>query len=294
MTTNTNNIVTIPTEPGFTTSDWTLIRTIGTTVSPFTGEQKTQEFPFTCWTGTLTLPPMLRSQAALWQSFLVECRGTINSFKIGDPDAKVRQGTYAQTHLTSARRVNSASVTLSFAANGTITCTTSIFGSLIVGDFIHVTGATNEVNNGTHKITTTTNATTIIVDKTLTVENTTSGCSCKQNVSGATGLSLNTVSSDTGTIKAGDYLGVLSGNSLDHLPFQLVLVTEDATRSTTKYAVKTQPRLRKDLTDGHFIRINGPQGLFRLVNKDVNWDTDRCSKYGISFQIIEDLAASNT
>ena len=93
MTTNTNNIVTMPTSPSFTDSEWSLIRTIGTTVSPFTGQQKTQEFANTYWSASLTLPPMKRAQAVLWQSFLANCRGSVNSFQLADPDAKTNQGT---------------------------------------------------------------------------------------------------------------------------------------------------------------------------------------------------------
>ncbi len=293
MTTNTNNIVTMPTTPNFTDSDWSLVRTIGTTISPFTGQQKTQEFANTYFTAQLTLPPMKRSQAALWQSFLVNCKGPTNSFKLGDPDAKTNQGTYNQTHYTASRRVNDTSETLSFSGS-TITAGTSIFGGLIAGDFVHVTGAINEENNGTHKISSITNATTIITTSTLTSESSTASCSVRQNVSGATGLALTSINSGTGTIKAGDYLGLLSGNSNSHMPFQLVMVTEDAVQSGTSVAVHTEPRLRKDLTDGYFVVFNQPQGLFRLIDKEVNWSANRASTYGISFSVVEDIAASNT
>lgn len=293
MTTSTNNIVTMPTSPNFASSDWTLVRTIGQTVSPFTGQQKTQEFANTYWAASVTLPPMKRDQAALWQSFLVNCKGPVNSFQFGDPDAKTNQGTYGQTHLTASRRVDDSSETLSFSGT-TLTAGTSIFGSLIAGDFIHVTGATNEENNGTHKISSITNATTVITTTTFTTESNTASCKVRQNVSGATGLALTTVSSDTGTIKAGDYLGVLSGNSSSHQPFQLLMVTEDAVRSGTSVAVHTEPRLRKDLTDGYFVIFQNPKGLFRLETKEINWSADKVSRYGISFTCLEDIAASNT
>lgn len=293
MTTSTNNIVTMPSSPNFATSDWTLVRTIGLTISPFTGQQKTQEFGNTFWAAQLTLPPMRRSQAALWQSFLVNCKGPANSFQLGDPDSKTNQGTYGQTHFTAARRVNDTSETLSFSGS-TITAGTSIFGSLIAGDFIHVTGATNEENNGTHKVSSITNNTTVVTTTTFTTESNTASCTVRQNVAGATGLALNAVSNDTGTLKAGDYLGLLSGNSTSHQPFQLLMVTEDAVRSGTSYAVHTEPRLRKDLTDGYFVMFQNPKGLFRLENKEVSWNANAVSTYGISLSVVEDIAASNT
>tara|TARA_Y100000114_G_scaffold73219_1_gene67104 strand:+ start:663 stop:1544 length:882 start_codon:yes stop_codon:yes gene_type:complete len=293
MTTNTNNIVTMPTSPNFTDSEWELVRTIGLTISPYTGQQRTQEFGNTYYGATLTLPPMKRNQAALWQSFLINCKGPTNSFQMSDPDGKTNQGTYNQTHLTASRRVNDTSETLSFSGS-TITAGTSIFGSLIAGDFVHVTGAINEENNGTHKISSVTNATTIITTSTLTSESSTASCSIQQNVSGATGLALTTINSGTGTIKAGDYLGVLSGNSASHQPFQLLMVTEDAVQSGTSVAVHTEPRLRKDLTDGYFVIFNEPKGLFRLVEKNIRWSANAASTYGFSFQVVEDIGASNT
>jgi len=293
MTTSTNNIVTMPTNVGFMQSEWELIRTIGTTVSPFTGQQYTQEFANTYWRAQLTLPPMSRTQVVEWQAFLAECKGPVNSFQLSDPDAKTNQGTYNQTHMTASRRVDDTSETLSFSGS-TITAGTAIFGSLIAGDFIHITGATNEVNNGTHKISSITNNTTIVVGTTLTTESNTASCTVRQNIAGATGLALTSVSSGTGTVKKGDYLGVLSGNSTSHQPFQLLLVTEDATQSGTSIAVKTQPRLRKDLTDGYFVMFSSPKGLFRLVESNFNWKADRASTYSLSIHAVEDIAASNT
>ena len=72
--------ITMPSSPNFTKSEWTLFRTVGTTISPFTGKQKTQEFDGVYWTATVSLPPMRRSQAVEWQSFLLNCKGPINTF----------------------------------------------------------------------------------------------------------------------------------------------------------------------------------------------------------------------
>ena len=163
-------LVTMPSSPNFVTSRMSLVRTVGITSSPYTAKTKTQEFDGVYWTSEVTLPQMRRSQAVEWQAFLLETNGQANYFEFGDPDAKINQGTYDTAYLVADKRIDDASETLSFAANGTITAATSIYGSLRVGDFIHVTGAVNEENNGTHKITTHTSATVVITDSVLTAE----------------------------------------------------------------------------------------------------------------------------
>ena len=72
------------------------------------------------------------------------------------------------------------------------------------------------------------------------------------------------------------------------------MVTEDAVRSGTSVAVHTEPRLRKDFADGYFAVFQNPKGLFRLEGKEINWSADAVSRYGISFTVLENIAASNT
>jgi hypothetical protein len=287
------NIVTMPTSPNFTRSEFTLVRTIGTTISPFTGQQKVQEFANVYWTANVILPPQRRNTAVNWQSFLAEAKGPANSFLFTDPDAKSPLGTHNAATLTAAVRINDTSETLSFnGTNNRVTAASNVFTNSFVGDYVHITGATNENNNGTHKITTKNSNAIVTVNTNLTTENSTASCKLRQNISGAEALSFTT--SGSGTIKAGDYLGLLSGNSTSHMPFQLVMATEDATFSGSNGAVKVQPRLRKDLTAGHLITFQNARGLFRLVGKEVGWNANQVSTYGMQFQVIEDISASNT
>ena len=284
-------IITMPTTPNFSKSSFRLVRTIGQTVSPFTGQTKTQEFDAVYWTADVSLPPMKREVARNWQSFLLEVKGSTNHFKFADPDALTNTGTYSTNYLEGDKRVNNTSVTLSFSGS-TITAGASTFASARAGDFIHVTGATNDANNGTHKITTKTSATVVVVDSTLTTESNTASCKVRQNVKGATGLSLLASSNAaSGTIKKGDYLGVLSSASESGTPAQYLMVTEDATATSDSgkdfYAVKTEPKLRSDLADGNYVIFNNPKGLFRLIDNEVEWSADRASTYGISFSCIE-------
>ena len=208
----------MPSTPNIVRSNFTLNRAVGQSVSPFSGKQRTQEFDNVFWQAEVTLPPLNRTQAVEWQSFLLQLKGTTNHFKFADPDALTNQGNFNHTHLLSDARVNNTSVTLSFSGN-TITAGASTFANAVVDDYIHVTGATNEVNNGTHKITTATSSTVVVVDTSLTTESNTASCKVRQNVKGATALSLDASSnSHTGTILKGDYLGITAGTSASICP----------------------------------------------------------------------------
>ena len=284
-------LIAMPTSPNFVRSNWSLIRTVGTTVSPFTGKTKTQEFDGVYWTAEVNLPPMRRSQAVEWQSFLLELNGTVNHFKFADPDALTNTGTYSTSFLTSDHRTNNTSVTLSFSGS-TITAGASTFSGAKDGDFIVVTGAVNEENNGTHKITSVTNSTVVVTTSTLTTESNTASCKVRSNVKGATGLSLlASTNGASGTIKKGDYLQVQANSNTTGTPSQIVMVTTDATATADGakdfYSVAIQPKLRSDFATGNYTVFTNPKGTFRLISNEVSWSADRISNYGISFSCIE-------
>jgi hypothetical protein len=283
-------LISMPTSPNFVRSNWSLVRTVGTTVSPFTGKTKTQEFDGVYWTAEVSLPPMRRSQAVEWQSFLLELNGTVNHFKFADPDALTNTGTYNSGLLISEHRTSDTSETLTFSGS-TLTAATTIFSNALEGDFIVVTGAVNEENNGTHKIVTKTNNSVVVTDASFTTENTTANCKVRTNVKGATGLSLKASSNPaTGTIKKGDYLSIQSAANTTGTPVQLVMATQDATFTDAvrdQYSVAIQPKLRSDLANGHYVVFTNPKGTFRLISNEVSWSADRISNYGISFSCIE-------
>lgn len=284
-------LITMPTSPNFVRSNWSLVRTVGTTTSPFTGKTKTQEFDGVYWVADVTLPEMRRSQAVEWQSFLLELNGSVNQFKFADPDALTNTGSYSTAFLSSNHRTSNTSVTLSFS-NTTITAGASTFASAKVGDFIVVTGAVNEDNNGTHKITSISSNTVVVTDSTFTTEANTASCKVRTNVKGATGLCLlASTNAANGTIKKGDYLQVQSNSNTTGTPAQIVMVTEDATATTDSgkdfYGVAIQPKLRSDFANGNYVVFTNPKGTFRLTTNEVSWSADRISNYGISFSCIE-------
>lgn len=79
----------MPTSPSnFTTSEWSIVRTVGYTESPFTYSQQVSEFQGAKWTTTVTLPPMSKADAGAWTAFFTQLHGRRGTFLIGDPDKK--------------------------------------------------------------------------------------------------------------------------------------------------------------------------------------------------------------
>ena len=293
-------IITMPNTPNFVRSNFKLVRTIGSVASPYTGKIRTQEYDGVFWEATVTLPPMRRDVAKNWQSFLLELNGSVNHFKFADPDALTNQGTYDADDLKAKNRINTTNITLSFNSTTSVISApsdTTPFANALVGDFFTVTGAnvSNPENVGMHKITSITNDYTVVVEPesgTLVTESSKTGCNVKSNQKGATGLNLaSSTNSATGTIKKGDYLQITSSSTAGANPVQYVMVTEDATLNVNSgedtYGVKIQPKLRTAITENDLIRFASPKGLFRLTSKDVDWDADNISNYGISFSCIE-------
>lgn len=293
--------VTMPSTPNFVSSNFQMIKTIGAGASIFTGKDFTQDFGGSYWSFSGALPPMNRTQAKEWQSFLLECNGSQNVFEFADPDALINQGTYDGTNpLKTEKRINSSGVTLTATrSNSRITSGTAIFNNLVNNDFVTISGFTKNANNGTFKITNKVSNTVIVVDAYLTDETgATNGQNVLQNTQGSTALSLRADgNSGNGTIKKGDYLGIrasdISNSNIVLDPIQYVMVTEDATETDNgnsdknHYSVKINPALRSDLADAHNVQFINPKGLFRLAGPMVEWNADHVSRYGISISCIE-------
>jgi len=286
--------IAMPTTPNFMRSEFRLHRAVGQTVSPFTGKQKTQEYDYVGWSAQVTLPPMRRAVAANWQSWLTRLKGSSNFFQFADPDALTNLGTYDTAYLEAVPRVSVASTTLTFATDNTILDDGTIFADAVVGDYIFITGANDAENNGTHKISVKNHANNkVTVTSTLAAETNDSNCKVQQNVKGATGLALRaSTNTAAGSIAVGDYLGVLTAASATSVPKQLLLVTEVSTQTAVSggknlISVGTEPKLRADITSGHFVKFTSPKGIFRLTDNVVEWGGDRNSNYNIGFSVTE-------
>lgn len=96
----------LPSSPAFSSAHFALASNALQFQSPLNGTTQTVEFPGAKWQLTATLPPMQRAEAAVWQAFLMQLRGTAGRFYAGDPYARTPRGTALGTPL-----VNGASQT---------------------------------------------------------------------------------------------------------------------------------------------------------------------------------------
>ena len=293
----------MPTTPNFVRSNFRLVRTVGAVASPYTGKVRTQEFDGVFWECDVTLPPMRRSVAKNWQSFLMELNGPVNNFRFTDPDAKIKQGTYNGTVLVAETRVNETNITLSFTAStNTIASAsnTTPFTNTLVGDHIVVSGSAKPENNGTHRVASKTNAYTITVvpvdHNSLVDESNKASCKIRDNIKGAKGINLKSTSnSHSGTILKGDYIGLSGSTTTDesgYIPTQLLLATANGNETNNggsaknQYSIRTEPKLRQDLSTNK-VYHNTARGLFRLQGNTIEWDADAISNYGINFACTE-------
>ena len=123
--------LTLPTATGVITQNFSLTRAVAVTTSPFTFQSQVVQHQGEFWKTIVTLPPMLRSSANIWLSFLLQLRGRRGTFKIGDQDAKTITGT-----ATGTIRVNGASQTGNqVALDGFTASRANVFKA---GDYIQI------------------------------------------------------------------------------------------------------------------------------------------------------------
>ena len=199
--------LTLPTATGIVTQNFSLTRAVAVTTSPFTFQTQVHQHQGEFWRTVISLPPMLRANANIWLSFLLQLRGRRGTFKIGDQDAKTITGV-----ATGTIRVNGASQT---------------------GNQVALDGFANSTNN---------------------------------------------------VFKAGDYIQIGS---------YLYMVIEDVNSNCSGEAnVKIEPALRSSIetiNDDTTVIYSNTTTLMRLDTNELGWQTDKVSKYGISFSASEAL-----
>ena len=199
--------LTLPTATGIVTQNFSLTRAVAVTSSPFTFQTQVHQHQGEFWRTVISLPPMLRANANIWLSFLLQLRGRRGTFKIGDQDAKSITGV-----ATGTIRVNGASQT---------------------GNQVALDGFANSTNN---------------------------------------------------VFKAGDYIQIGS---------YLYMVIEDVNSNGSGEAnVKIEPALRstiETINDDTTVVYSNTTTLMRLDTNELGWQTDKVSKYGISFSASEAL-----
>ena len=130
-----------PATPAFRNSSWRLVRQNAMAESPFTGQQQVFEYDYALWTAEISLPPMIRSQAAAWEAFFMKLHGRVGTFLLGDPDAQSAQGSITGSNTLSANAsVGDFTLTISTGQN-------SITGIFKAGDYIQLgSGASSKLH----------------------------------------------------------------------------------------------------------------------------------------------------
>ena len=111
--------LTLPTATGITTQNFSLLRVVAVTESPFTKQEQVYEHEGSQWKATVTLPPMLKTNASIWLAFLMSLRGQRGTFKLGDQDRKTIQGVATGTILVNGAAQTGNAIDLDGFANST-------------------------------------------------------------------------------------------------------------------------------------------------------------------------------
>ncbi len=131
--TNSLTLVSLPTEPGFRTVDFSFAEAVASYKSPFTGQTQTQRWPGAdTLSGSFSLPPLTQWAADEWVAALMMLRGPVNVFQLGDPLKKIPRGRAGGVPLVDG------AVT---ATSSTITTRGWIagrFGVLLPGDYMQI------------------------------------------------------------------------------------------------------------------------------------------------------------
>jgi hypothetical protein len=94
------NIVALPSS-NFTQVELTMNDKVVATPGAFSQAAQTLDWQIDWWSGKISLPPMVRSDAQKWIAFLAECRGMSACFMIGDPQGASPTGHANGVPLTS-------------------------------------------------------------------------------------------------------------------------------------------------------------------------------------------------
>jgi hypothetical protein len=130
----------LPTTTGIAKIRLSANSVVGISMSPFTAKQQVYKYTGQYWEAEISLPPMKRSDAEYWISFLLKLNGSYGTFLLGDPNGATARGVATGTPL-----VNGASQT----GNELVTdgWTTSTTGILKAGDYIQLgTGASAKLH----------------------------------------------------------------------------------------------------------------------------------------------------
>lgn len=127
----------IPSNKGLAKVRLTANNVVGVSQSPFTARQQVYKYTGQFWEADISLPPMKRSDAEYWISFLLKLNGSYGTFLLGDPNGATARGVATGTPLVNgANQTGTDLITDGWTPNTT--------GILKAGDYIQLgTGSTS-------------------------------------------------------------------------------------------------------------------------------------------------------
>lgn len=121
----------MPTNPAPSRVEFSYLTNVAIAESPFTFQSQKQVHPGKKLLATITLPPMKREQAQVWDGFFTSLNGPEGTFYLGDPKAETPLGNAGGTpKVNGANQAGGSLVTDGWDA--------SITGILKSGDYIQV------------------------------------------------------------------------------------------------------------------------------------------------------------
>jgi|GEM_PF-827071 len=272
---------------------------VGISSSPFTGQQEIQQWPGEWWELEIGLPPMLRTQAEQWVTFLLSLRGQVGTFLIGDPLANIPQGSALGVPVTgivpwtigtATRSGGMVTCTLPWSFNGRDPAPAAPF---VIGRSAVILINTDASFNGTFVLT----DVQPIINGEVFAGWTLKWAQAGANAQGAGGSALPVVNqaqdnvlwtsgwtpNQSAALKPGDYAQVGSG-STQRLHKALTIAQVDTAGNA---GIDIFPVIRESLPDGTPLILNYTAGCFRLSANRREWDIDYMKTYGIDFKAIE-------
>jgi hypothetical protein len=130
------NIIALPSDtiPGVTAPssiEWNPQEKVGEVDATFGFQSQVWDWMQSMWMGQVSFPPMTRYNSDAWRSFILEARGGVNAFMLGDPKAKSPKGcALGSPVLTTSGQTGYSITTTGWQVN--------TVGLLYFGDYIQI------------------------------------------------------------------------------------------------------------------------------------------------------------
>lgn len=126
--------LTLPSHTGIRSVDLRAVNAVVYERSPFTFAGQAQASSGQMWQADVTLPPMARSDAAIWIAWLISLRGQFGTFLMGDPSATSPQGSVGGSPVVKVQGQTGKFLIVSG-------CTANVTNWLKAGDYIQLGSA---------------------------------------------------------------------------------------------------------------------------------------------------------